>query len=266
MKYFNYSVVMNKERKLAFFAAVNIDGGQQQEIGKRTGDKWYRDPRIDENHQLGDEFYKKQTEVETDRTKNPFDRGHLVRRLDATWGKTVEIAKEHGDDSFHFTNCSPQFWRFNEGKRLWLGLEDYTRNKLLAQKNKGVIINGPVFDGPDAEKGKLPRPGDRAHKDPTFGGLKIPKYFWKIMATARDGKLVALGFLMSQRDQLLDIDRIKEADFEFTDASIRVYQYSIADLAKLTKLDFGKLATVDLHEAAAEGPRHIESFDDIRLG
>ena len=27
LKYFNYSVVMNKERKLAFFSAVNIDGG-----------------------------------------------------------------------------------------------------------------------------------------------------------------------------------------------------------------------------------------------
>jgi endonuclease G len=76
LKYFNYSVVMNKERKLAFFSAVNIDGGQQQDVGKREGDSWLRDPRIDAKSQVGDEFYGKQSTLEADRTTNPFDRGH----------------------------------------------------------------------------------------------------------------------------------------------------------------------------------------------
>jgi endonuclease G len=87
LKYFNYSVVMNKERKLAFFSAVNIDGGQQQDVGKREGDSWLRDPRIDAKSQVGDEFYGKQSTLEADRTTNPFDRGHLVRRLDADLGR-----------------------------------------------------------------------------------------------------------------------------------------------------------------------------------
>src|SRR5947208_1987598 len=76
------------------------------------------------------------TTFEADRTANPFDRGHLVRRLDSTWGDTVDEAKQHGDDSFHFTNCSPQFWSFNQGKQLWAGLEDYTRH-LTAQQRQG---------------------------------------------------------------------------------------------------------------------------------
>ena len=267
LKYFNYSVVMNKERKLAFFSCVNIDGGQQQDVGKREGDSWKRDPRIDDSFQIGDEFYRKQSTLEADRTANPFDRGHLVRRLDATWGGTVAEAKEHGDDSFHFTNCSPQFFSFNQGKQLWAGLEDFTRDVLLKDEEKGIVMNGPVFDGPDADDANLPDPSGSPHKDPTFGGVSIPKYFWKILITKGDSGLKAAAFLMSQRNLIMDIDRIKEADIleKFSEEDVRVFQVSMADLTKLTKLDFGNLADADSHEATSVGPRLIESFDDIRI-
>ncbi len=267
LKYFNYSVVMNKERKLAFFSCVNIDGGKQQDVGKREGDSWLRDPRIDKSFQIGDEFYGKQAALEADRTANPFDRGHLVRRLDATWGDTVAEAKEHGDDSFHFTNCSPQFFTFNQGKQLWAGLEDYTRDVLLKDEEKGIVMNGPVFDGPDANDADLPDPSGRSHPDPTFGGIKIPKYFWKILVTKGEDGLKAAAFLMSQRNLIMDIDRIKEADMleKFSDEDVRVFQISFADLKKLTDLDFGSLADADTHEATSVGPRVIESYEDIRI-
>ncbi|MBR1271063.1 DNA/RNA non-specific endonuclease [Bradyrhizobium sp. AUGA SZCCT0222] len=267
LKYFNYSVVMNKERKLAFFSCVNIDGGQQQDVGKREGDSWKRDPRIADEFQLGNEFYGKQKTFEADRSQNPFDRGHLVRRLDATWGEDVEDAKEHGDDSFHFTNCSPQFFSFNQGKQLWLGLEDYTRDVVLKGKDKGIVMNGPVFDGPDAEDGELPNPSGRSRKDPTFGGVSIPKYFWKILVTKGDGGLKAAAFLMSQRNLILDIDRIKEADIleKLSDEDVQVFQVSIADLTKLTKLQFGNLVDADTHEETSIGPRLIETLDDIKF-
>jgi endonuclease G len=267
LKYFNYSVVMNKERRFAFFSCVNIDGGKQQDVGKREGDSWKRDPRIDEDFQVGDEFYRKQSTFEADRSANPFDRGHLVRRLDATWGDTVAEAKEHGDDSFHFTNCSPQFFSFNQGKQLWAGLEDYTRDVLLKDEEKGIVMNGPVFDGPDADGSDLPKPSGKPHTDPSFGGVRIPKYFWKILVTGGDDGLKAAAFLMSQRDLVMGIDRIQEADMleKLSDADVKVFQVSIADLTKLTKLDFGSLDSADTHEATAVGPRRIETFDDIRI-
>lgn len=267
LKYFNYSVVMNKERKLAFFSAVNIDGGQQQDVGKREGDSWIRDKRLDPKSQIGDEFYGKQALFEADRSANPFDRGHLVRRLDATWGSTVEEAKAHGDDSFHFTNCSPQFFAFNQGKQLWAGLEDYTRNVLLSNSSKGIVMNGPIFDGPDAPEGQLPRASGASKKDLIFGGVPIPKYFWKVLITVKSGKLVAAAFVMSQKDQVEKIDRIHEADrFEaLTQAQVQVFQVSMADLSRFSKLDFGNLAKADAHEATSVGPRLIESLDNIRL-
>ncbi|MFK4382430.1 DNA/RNA non-specific endonuclease [Bradyrhizobium sp. USDA 223] len=269
LKYFNYSVVMNKERRLAFFSCVNIDGGKQQDVGKREGDSWLRDPRIDDDAQIGDEFYRKQATFEADRSKNPFDRGHLVRRLDATWGETVAAAKQHGDDSFHFTNCSPQFFSFNQGKQLWAGLEDYTRDVLLEGEEKGIVMNGPVFDGPDADGSDLPNPAGRPHKDPSFGGVQIPKYFWKILIRRNedDDALKAAAFLMSQRKQVMEIDRIQEADLRerMSEEDVSVFQVSIADLTRLTKLDFGNLTDADSHEATSVGPRRIESYEDIRL-
>jgi endonuclease G len=267
LKYFNYSVVMNKERKLAFFSCVNIDGGEQQDVGKREGDSWLRDPRIKDEFQIGNEFYGKQSTFEADRAANPFDRGHLVRRLDATWGRTVAEAKAHGDDSFHFTNCSPQFFSFNQGKQLWAGLEDYTRDVLLKGKDKGIVMNGPVFDGPDANDADLPDAAGSPHEDPAFGGISIPKYFWKILITKGDDGLKAAAFLMSQRNLIMDIDRIKEADMleKFTEEDVSVFQISMADLTKLTRLDFGKLADADSHEATSVGPRLIESYSDIRI-
>ena len=268
LKYFNYSVVMNKKRRLAFFSAVNIDGGRQQDVGKREGDKWLRDPRIDKDAQVGDEYYGKQSAFEADRTKNPFDRGHLVRRLDATWGDSVAEAKEHGDDSFHFTNCTPQFFKFNQGAKLWLGLEDFVLSQAVDGQRRISVINGPVFDGPEAPEDGLPSAGGKPKADPVFGNLPIPKYFWKLVVFAAGNKLKASAFLLSQQDQVLGIDRIHESDLleKLTAAEAKVFQISIADLARFTRLDFGKLATVDTREsAAAAGPRLLESLEDIRL-
>ena len=267
LKYFNYSVVMRKDRALAFFSAVNIDGDQQQDVGKREGDSWLRDPRIPDDVQIGAEFYGKQKTFELDRSKNPFDKGHLVRRLDATWGKTVDAAKEHGDDTFHYTNCSPQFWSFNQGSKLWLGLEEFVLNQVVADKRKCCVINGPVFDGPLAPAGGRPDPGGAPKTDPTFGGVAIPKYFWKLMAIVRDEQLLVSAFLMSQQDRILEIDRIHESAIleKLTRAEAKVFQISIADLAKLTKLDFGKLAQADTEEVMGRRPRELKALEDIRV-
>jgi endonuclease G, mitochondrial len=267
LKYFNYSVVMNKERKLAFFSAVNIDGALRQDVGKREGDTWLRDPRISDDVQIGNEFYGKQKTFEADRSQNPFDRGHLVRRLDATWGADEDKAKEHGDDTFHFTNAAPQFWAFNQGKKLWLGLEEFVLDQLEENRRKACVFNGPVFDGPEAPDGGLPDAADHGRTDPSFGGVRIPKFFWKLMVVVRSGKLAASAFLLSQQDQIMGIDRIHEsAVFEkLSEAEAKVFQISIGDLEKFTKLDFGKLAQADTKEATRPMPRRIESLEDIRL-
>lgn len=261
LNYWNYSAVMNKKRKLAFFVAVNIDGGLRRDVGKREGDKWVEDPRA-EGFQITDDFYKHQAEKEA-REKNPFDRGHLVRRLDATWGKTVPLAKRDGDDTFHFTNCAPQVFKFNQGTKLWLGIEEFVLDSLEEGKQKACVLNGPVFDGPEADEDGIPDPKGKRVADPTFKGVAIPKYFWKLVVVLRDGKLSAAAFLLSQQDLVLDIPRIEE---RLTADEARAFQISLSDLASLARLDLGKLVKRDTHEAAHLERGHVlRELADIRL-
>ena len=66
---------------------------------------------------------------------------------------------------------------------------------------------------------------------------------------------------------MIEIDRIQEAGLleRMSEEDVSVFQVSIADLTKLTKLDFGNLADADSHEATSVGPRRIESYEDIRI-
>src|SRR5262249_28895822 len=98
LKYHHFSVVLNARRRVAQFTAVNIDG-RTPKGPERANDRWFYDPRVDRAAQLGNELYGR-----------PFDRGHLVRRLDPAWGRTARVAKVANDDTFHWTNCSPQHW------------------------------------------------------------------------------------------------------------------------------------------------------------
>src|SRR5262249_13784062 len=140
----------------------------------REKDRWYFDPRVDRREQIGDEFYAK-----------PFDRGHLVRRLDPSWGKSALVVRAANDDTFHFTNCSPQHARFNEGKNLWAGLEDYLLAKASAEGKRLTVFTGPVF----------------RNDDKLYCGVQIPREFWKVAVYAKAGcGLVAAAFLVSQED------------------------------------------------------------------
>jgi len=118
LAYYNYSVYMNKRRRTAWFSAANVDGDHRPDIGTRSGDRWYRDPRIQKTEQLGQEAF-----------EPGIDRGHLTRREDTAWGKDVANATAANNDTFHFTNCSLQAAHFNRGKDRWQGIEQYLLEK-----------------------------------------------------------------------------------------------------------------------------------------
>jgi endonuclease G len=278
IKYWNYSVVMNKGRKLAFFSAVNVDANQRPDGAGRDGDVWYFDTRLPQESQLGPEFYGAQKTFEVDRSQNPFDRGHLTRRLDAQWGENDKESSRNGNDSFHWTNCTPQHWRFNQGAKKWLGLEDYVIKGFASRTGRACVINGPVFDAPLSKIGPDGRPtpsiGGKRHKDPKFGGFAIPKLFFKIVACEKpDGSLATAGFLMSQEDLLAAEDRIIGLDASpdeiLTEAEARLYQVSIADLEEFTGLDFGPLRSADTFSGdeafTLVAPVPVDRFEDIRF-
>ena len=275
LEYWNYSVAIHKARRMALFSAVNVDAGKRPAGAGRDGDRWYFDPRIGEQAQLGPELYGEQSEFEVDRSANPFDRGHLTRRLDAQWGGTADEAKRNGDDSFHWTNCSPQHWKFNQGAKRWLGLEDYAIQGFAARRGRACVINGPVFDAPlsSVRDGRVVVSVDgKRHPDPTFGNVAIPKLFFKVVACATaDDQLGVAAFVMSQEDLLATVDRIHGMpvlpEERLTAAEAKLFQVSVGDVATLTGLDFGPLVRADTFQAgeALSVPRPIERLEDVQL-
>ncbi len=258
LKYWNYSVVLNQARALAYFSAANVDASSFRGNRDAEGDTWFRDTRVDaldKAAQTGAEFYKKQSSFEADRALNPFDQGHLTRRSDLQWGPDDETAKRNGDDSYHYTNCTPQHWQFNQNSRasaatgIWFRLEDAAVASLADGATRLCVINGPVFDAPLCKAGtdgrlRLDLKGKRV-PDEAFGGVKIPKQFFKVIAYVSEQALKAKAFVVTQEDLLAGISRLRPEEAALTPLEIRLYQVRIAELERLTGLDFGPLAGRD---------------------
>jgi endonuclease G len=245
LKYHHYSAIMNGERRLAFVSAVNYAPIAPVHYRRTVADKWFFDPRVDDDAQAGEEFY-----------ANPLvDRGHLVARRDAAWGQTEEEAKRANDDTFHWTNCSPQHEVFNQsglatskGLHLWGNIE----NHIAAQGRERLsIFNGPVF-----------RTADKRHR-----GLKVPRQFWKVVVFKDDaGDPEALAFVLSQQELIKDLPVE-----EFVVGPFAPFQVKLRKIETLTKLNFGALKTHDpledsLNERffeAQTGAIPLTSLDDI---
>lgn len=209
LDYENYSVVFNAERKLAFYSVVNIDGSKWKTFKREGRDKWYYDPRIPNEIQLGNAFYKER--------KNYFDRGHLVRRLDPVWGQRDRRIIANSD-TFHWTNCVPQYFKVNQGREIWLGLEDYILYNTDQEDVKATVFNGPIFDE-----------GDEPHR-----GIQVPKHYWKIVLVEdKDKTLFSSAYLVSQAEYATNIPFEEIPVGEFFN-----YQTHITHIENLTGLSF----------------------------
>lgn len=229
LNYTHFSVVMNKSRRLAYFTAVNIDGARRKDI-KRSKDNWYFDPRISRDNQCGPDIYK----------GNDLDLGHLVRRLDPVWGND---ASEANEDTFHFTNCSPQHKNLNRTK--WLHLEDYILENAGKHDIRVSVFTGPVFRDDDL----------------LYRGVQIPAEFWKVVVmviTGSQDRLSATAYLQTQKN-LID-------DLEFAYGKCKSYQVPIKKIENLTGLDFGELGSHDpMANIESVIGRAIERPSDIVL-
>jgi endonuclease G, mitochondrial len=240
LKYHHYELVMNEDRRLQMWSAVNVDydpnlksKGDRKSFGS---DKWIPDPRIPGELQIMDaEFYKPAGNV---------DRGHIVRREDNAWGQTDEEIEFANSDTFHWTNCTPQHEAFNQSepgrndstyigmKGLWGDFENHVQKNLTGKDTRACILAGPVLDDNDPSR------------DFGFGEIKYPLQFWKIIAVpvAQDGtrKLTVFGFVLSQRDV------VKKFGIEiFRPGRFRKYQKSLATITEMTGVEFHKR----LHDA-----------------
>ena len=236
LPYTHFSLVMNRARQLAYYTVVNIDGSASVDL-ERTTDNWFFDARIAESEQIGEELYQ----------RNALDRGHLVRRLDPVWGPDSARANE---DTFHFTNCSPQHEKFNQGKDLWQGLENYVLENAQALDRRITVFTGPVTED----------------TDPIYKGVRLPLAFWKIIAYCRsDGTLTTAAYVLEQGAL---IQEILSRAVTFDPGT---YRLPIADLDARTGLDFAYLIDHELPlssggiERAVGHIRVAENYTNLAL-
>ncbi len=241
--YYHFSLVMNRKRRLAFFTAGNIDGNKEVNISREGfSDKWFLDPRLPADEQVENELYE----------SNPLDRGHLVRRLDPTWGSNFAEAEHAHDDTFHWTNCSPQHQNFNRNQTTWAGVENHILDSANLMNHRVSVFTGTVF-----------RDDDPVYITSDGEEIQIPRDFWKVVAAVKTpGQLSATAYLISQKE-LIDQMLSMEAVF-----NPKTFQVPVRTVEELTKLSFRGLAGVDaLADGATEstgiGLRELQSTNDL---
>lgn len=257
LKYEHFSIKLLKPRRMAAFTATNIDGTHYLAVDRGSGqanaaegDAWFRDPRVAAGSVLEQDFYSAWS--------NYFDRGHLTRRSDPSWG-TPEEAERANADTFHFTNCSPQHFRFNQSATYWQGLERYVlENGVLASSSKGrlCVFQGPVFND---------------QIDLWADEVQIPSSFFKIVVWKGKQGLKAVGLLADQSALLSESRHSLGAPHDLPSVDVNHWRVAIPELERMTGLDFG--AKVRAADTIAQGKQpqvgearmRITGFEQIQL-
>jgi endonuclease G len=255
LAYEHFSAVMNKAKRIAIFTATNIDGDTYLNVDRKTGlvqaegETWYKDPRISASFFLDQTFYSGWSDY--------FDRGHLTRRSDPTWG-SAEEAERANADTFHFTNCSPQHFRFNETTRYWQGAERYVlENGLLAEESRKriCVFQGPIFD-------------DKI--DLWSDDVQIPSSFFKIIVWQGKDSVKAVGLVVDQLSLLSETRKALKPPAEAASINVSQWRAPISEIEKRTQLDFGQtirdadtIGAANQPQVGAEAVRLIRSFGDL---
>ncbi|MDX2187137.1 MAG: DNA/RNA non-specific endonuclease [Opitutaceae bacterium] len=230
LPYYNHTIVMHAERRLAIYSAASVRGDQrylglERENYARESD-WRTDERISKRHQLENFFYK----------GNRFDRGHLTRNEDMEFGPTTLDAVRSALDTFHYTNIAPQHDAFNRKNihqgddltdlelSLWGDLEKHILEKAVFQKEFAIqVISGPILDEGDPVL-------------PAFKDIPYPVRFWKVVAGVDEEskRLFAVAFLLDQSAVINQLGLAEAVPI----APFRKYQVEIAEIERLTGLKF----------------------------
>ena len=213
----NYALEWDNTKRHANWVAFTFDTTTSADNVKRT-DAWSVDPKLPAEMQV----------QENDHKNDGFDKGHLCASEDRVY------LKEANEQTFYYSNMSPQLKDFNGG--FWRKLETRvqtwgrstadgvydkvyvtkggTLNKLL--KNfKGTTVNGGT---PTTDANGF-----------TIHGLACPEYYFMAVLSQKDDVFHAIAFLVPHKEGMTEnpsSDELKE------------YVVSVDKLEEETGIDF----------------------------
>lgn len=251
--YTHFSLSMRKSRRLAAFVGWNIDGRITKPSDKSA--TWQTDSRIPTEYQIDNTLYE----------GTRFDRGHIAKREDLLWGGKA-IAKRANDDSFCYTNATPQHENFNRmAPALWKSLEDEIFRQVDVTNLRIALIGGPIFASDDRAFKPSAAPAG-------FKAVKIPKEFFKVVAyeDSADNGVKALAFKLSQAQLVKGkLEAVVPEDLDLSE--FEMYQVPVSDIEDATGLKMAAFRRFDTYvvpeRVTAEGVsptiKPIRAFEDI---
>jgi endonuclease G len=199
-------------------------------------DNWQFDPRLSESRQTGHPVCR----------DNPLDKGHTVRRLGPVRGDRTEAATASADTDI-----------LNQGKKLWLWLEDFLLgNAKLFERKLSV--------SPDQYR-RIPIPPTAASRSPSGSGRSPP--------FIQNGHMASTAHILDQtpglsRDAAARAMAEAERAGDPPPGSLPHFQVPVADVAETTGPNLGSLPDADLLPQALRAARcwaQLESYNDITL-
>jgi len=176
-----YSFVYSEIHEQSKWVAYQLKKSELQKNTKRS------------NRFKADKSVSSLTASNKDYRKSGYDKGHLAPAADMVWDKTAM------NESFYFSNISPQLPGFNRG--IWKRLEGDVRE--WAEKYDSIfVVTGPVF------KGVIETIGEN--------DVSVPSHFFKAILVYSPQYVSSIAFLFphekckgSEFDYAVSVDSVE---------------------------------------------------------
>lgn len=156
-----FSLLYNEVFEQAEWVAYELTRQETIKRFDRT-DKFLPDPKVATG-----------TAVNKDYKGSGYDRGHLAPAADMSWSKNAI------DESFYYSNMSPQVPSFNRG--IWKKLEERVRDWAI-EYDSLIVITGPVLEA--------------GLKTIGTNKVAVPNYYYKVILDATSSEVKAIGFIL----------------------------------------------------------------------
>jgi len=191
--HFAYSLSYSEKHEQAVWITYVLTNKKlENKKVKRDGFEFVPDPVVKGGSATSEDF--------KNIKRKGIDRGHLVPAGDMRWSK---IAMQ---ESFYYSNISPQYADFNRG--IWKDLENKVRD--WVEQYKAVqVVTGPVLTA--------------TYKHIGPNNVSIPEYFYKVLLIYSEADTTGMGFIMPNQ----------KSDFD-----IMLYSVTIDSVEAFTGIDF----------------------------
>lgn len=213
----NYALEWDNTKRHANWVAFTFDTTTSADNVKRT-DAWSVDPKLPAEMQV----------QESDHKNDGFDRGHLCASEDRVY------LKEANEQTFYYSNISPQLNDFNGGfwGKLEARVQTWGRSTTTGTYDKVYVTKGGTlnkllknFKGTTVNGGT---PTTDANGF-TIHGLACPEYYFMAVLSQKDDVFHAIAFLVPHKEGMTEnpsSDELKE------------YVVSVDKLEEETGIDF----------------------------